>query len=85
MPFYTYILYSKSLKKFYTGSTQDLVNRIEEHNNGEGNFTKTGVPWELITSFEFETRSEALKYENLIKKRGAKRFLIDKGLITPDG
>jgi len=73
--FFTYILFSKKLNRYYTGSTSDLINRLNEHNNGESKYTKTGIPWKLITSFEFETRSEAMKYENIIKKRGCKRFL----------
>ncbi len=33
--YYTYIIYSKLLEKHYCGSTQNLVNRLMEHNNGE--------------------------------------------------
>jgi predicted GIY-YIG superfamily endonuclease len=35
MPHTVYILYSSSASKYYTGSTQDLDNRLREHNSGE--------------------------------------------------
>jgi len=73
--YYPYILYSRKLAKYYTGSTQDLGNRLGEHNSGEDKFTKAGVPWELVKSFSCSTRPEAVRLENKIKKRGVKRFL----------
>jgi len=33
--FYVYILRSEKTKKYYVGSTQDVANRLREHNNGE--------------------------------------------------
>jgi putative endonuclease len=75
--FYTYILFSDKLQKFYIGSTQNLELRIDYHNNGLVKFTSKGTPWRLIWSMSFETRSEAVQKETKIKKRGAKRFLID--------
>ncbi|MFN5334690.1 MAG: GIY-YIG nuclease family protein, partial [Bacteroidota bacterium] len=50
MDYSVYILWSSSLSKYYVGSTQDLDNRIKEHNRGEGRFTKRGVPWDLVWS-----------------------------------
>jgi putative endonuclease len=75
--YFTYILHSESVNKYYVGSTKNLVNRLEEHNKGEGKYTKSGKLWNLITHFEFESKSEAIIFENKIKKRGIKRFLED--------
>ncbi len=75
MSYYVYIIWSEKLNKFYVGSTQDLENRLSEHNNGEDNFTSKGVPWKLIWNIESENRAEAVRLENKIKKRGIKRFL----------
>ncbi|HEV8515921.1 MAG TPA: GIY-YIG nuclease family protein [Cyclobacteriaceae bacterium] len=72
-----YILFSPSTKKYYTGHTQDLENRMIEHNGGETASIKNGIPWTLIWLKEISSRSEAMKLENKIKKRGAKRFLED--------
>ena len=73
----TYILYSESLKKYYTGQTFDFARRLEEHNRGKTSFMSSGVPWEKVFSKDFESRSEAVRLEKLIKKRGAARFLSD--------
>jgi putative endonuclease len=75
MSYFVYILWSEKLSKFYVGSTQNIENRIKEHNNGEGSFTSKGIPWKLIWSFELADRSEAVSLENKIKKRGIQRFL----------
>jgi putative endonuclease len=77
MPYTVYILYSSSASKYYTGSTQDLDNRLREHNSGETPSIKYGIPWLVVWQNQCETRSEAIKLENKIKKRGAKRFLDD--------
>lgn len=65
------------MNKYYVGSTQNVENRLSEHNGGESNFTSKGIPWILIWSAKLQTRIEALQLENKIKKRGIKRFLED--------
>ena len=46
--FIVYIIYSAKLKKYYTGSTDDLSRRLKEHNRGKKAFTRIGIPWELV-------------------------------------
>ena len=75
--FRVYILYSDSLRKYYVGQTKDLDRWIEEHNRGKTSFTAKGVPWKIIWSNEFDSRSEALAIEKRIKSRGAGRFLSE--------
>jgi putative endonuclease len=77
MEFCVYILWSERLGKYYVGSTGNLENRVKRHNKGEEKFTSKGVPWQLIWSECYRTRSEAVQMENKIKKRGIQRFLID--------
>jgi putative endonuclease len=71
----TYILYSSSLGKYYIGQTDDFEKRFKQHNSGQSKFTKQGVPWNLVWQMEFFSRSEAVKLETQIKKRGAQRYL----------
>ena len=78
---FVYILYSDKIKKYYVGCTNNLENRIYQHNNGQGKFTKKGNPWRLVANFELESRSEAVRLELKIKKRGIERYLQDNNLI----
>lgn len=77
MKFYVYILWSDSIKKFYVGSTSDSEERFLQHNRGQSKFTSKGKPWSLIWSVECFNRSDAIRFENKIKKRGIRRFLED--------
>ena len=77
MNYSVYILFSKITKRYYTGQTQDIDNRISEHNSGETTSIKNGIPWKLVWVMEVGSRSEAVLLESKIKKRGAKRFLSD--------
>jgi len=63
------------LNKYYVGHTGDLPKRLDEHNSGKSEFTRTGLPWKNIKVFYFDTKAGASKLEQEIKKRGCKRFL----------
>ncbi|GAA4775479.1 MULTISPECIES: GIY-YIG nuclease family protein [Flavobacterium] len=78
--FYVYILFSENKNKFYVGQTNNLEDRIRRHNAGHEISTKNGVPWKIIIHFVLESRAEAIALESKIKKRGAKRYLIDNKL-----
>ena len=67
MSYFLYILYSKSIDRFYIGSTHDLSDRLRRHNSGRSKYTNAGVPWELIYSEEYETRSNAMRRERELK------------------
>ena len=76
-----YVIYSKKLNKFYTGQTLDFSIRIEEHNRGKTPFMAKGRPWSLVYSKNVTSRADAMKLETQIKKRDAKRYLQDLGII----
>jgi putative endonuclease len=78
----TYILHSSTTGKFYTGHCSDLTQRINQHNSGINISTRAGIPWKIVYSFQFDSRSEAMALENKIKKRGAGRFLSDLKIIV---
>ena len=75
--FYTYIIKSLIKKRFYVGQTSDLEERLNRHNNGMVQSTKSGKPWQLVYFSEFSSRIEAVNLEKKIKGRGAKRYLIE--------
>ena len=75
--FYVYIIYSQQLQRYYVGSTEVVEKRLQEHNRGKSASTRAGIPWELIRTEYFATRSEAMLRERKIKARGIGRYLSD--------
>ncbi|MGH7598909.1 MAG: GIY-YIG nuclease family protein [bacterium] len=52
--FYVYILQSQASRKYYVGSTQDVRNRLREHNHGESLSTRGGIPSNSIISLQIQ-------------------------------
>jgi putative endonuclease len=73
--FYTYILYSSSFDRFYIGQTNDIVKRIERHNNGYVNSSKAYKPWGIVFFKRFDTRAESMNYETFLKSKKSKDFI----------
>ena len=65
-PFYVYILRCAD-GSYYVGHTDDIVLRLEQHENGEVGYTSLRKPVELMWQGEFETREGALAFELQIK------------------
>jgi len=65
--FFVYILQSKKCRRFYIGVTQDLKQRIENHNNGYTKSTKPYKPWKLIYNEKYESKYKAYKREYHLK------------------
>lgn len=72
---FTYILYSLSIDRYYVGSTDDLEWRLERHNMGWGKYTKRGIPWRLVHYEIFPTKTESLGREREIKKKKSRRHI----------
>jgi putative endonuclease len=76
--YYVYILESLLDGDYYKGSTSDYVKRLERHNNGESQFTRSKMPWKIVFVQEFETKTDALIQEKKIKRTNKEylRWLI---------
>lgn len=73
MTFWVYILRCSDAS-YYTGHTDNLVNRIGEHQSGIAHgYTSSRLPVELAWSQECTTRDEALAAEMQIKGWGRKK------------
>ncbi len=60
--------------EYYTGSTNDLQKRLEEHNNGIAcNFTWKHMPVELVYAEEFPHVEDAFHREKQIQKWSRKK------------
>jgi len=75
MPYFVYILYSKTLDRFYTGQTENLQDRIFRHKNSGSKSTKSADDWELKYSEQFDTRAIAIKRETEIKNKKRRSYI----------
>ncbi len=88
MKYYVYILLSLKDKKFYTGFTTDLRNRLSQHARGEVISTKNRLPVKLIHYEYFINEEDARSREVFLKsgfgrkqlKNSLKNTLIEYGV-----
>ena len=79
MGVWVYILRSESTGRHYCGQTSNLAKRLAQHNDPEDRLTLTtkrfAGPWALVWSRGCPTRSEAMRLERAIRRRGTSRYL----------
>ena len=73
--YYTYILYSQSIDKYYVGYTEHLELRLERHNSRWGKFSSRGIPWKIVYYEKFISKSDAIRREREIKKRKSRSYI----------
>ena|GEM_PF-728782 len=74
--YFVYVLYSEKAKCKYTGYTEDLIRRLNEHNLGLlGKFTKGKGPWLLIYHEEHTTIKQAIILEKELKTGKGRDFI----------
>ena len=74
-----YVLRSLVNGRLYTGSTNNYLRRISEHNSGQSKYTSLTRPFKLVYKEIYKTRIEARRRE-LFLKSGKGRELL-KSLI----
>ncbi len=63
-------------KRTYVGYTNDIKNRLKNHNTNKGaKFTK-GNKWKIIFKKKFLTKTKAMSYEYILKHDRKKRIEI---------
>ncbi len=73
--FYTYVLQSERDENFYTGFTEDLKLRFEQHNKGLVESTKDRRPLKLIYYEACLDQNDASHREKYLKTYHGKMFL----------
>ena len=73
--FSVYILYSLQIDSYYVGQTDDIERRLISHNSGLSSYTSRANDWKLVYSEKFETRTEARKRENEIKRKKSRKYI----------
>lgn len=81
--FYVYALYSLKTRVIYIGCTENLKQRVKEHNSGEGGyFSKRNQPFTLVFYEAFISKTDALKQEKFYKTGYGREVLKDKIKVT---
>jgi putative endonuclease len=75
MSFSVYILWSRSLGKYYIDHTPDLVEQLLQHNGGQTQETRPGIPWKLMYHEEFADISDAVTRAEEIRTRKNKSYI----------
>ena len=75
MPHFLYILYSSIRDRYYVGSCADVDVRLNRHNAGATPSTKSGRPWIVVYTENFESKSESLKREIYLKKLKSRIYI----------
>jgi predicted GIY-YIG superfamily endonuclease len=73
--YYVYILKSTvGTDRFYTGFTENLENRLKDHNSGKDSHTVKYKPWRIKTAIAFSDRNKALEFERYLKSPSGRAF-----------
>ena len=67
---------SSAKKGTYVGYTNDLKNRLKNHNSNKGAKYTKGNKWKIIYKKKFLSKSKALSFEFFLKKDRKRRLLI---------
>jgi putative endonuclease len=73
-----YIIYSKSLHRYYTGYTSDLRERLELHNKGffgGKSYTRKASDWEVYFEIPCDGIEQAVFIEAKIKKMKSRHYI----------
>ncbi len=76
--FYVYILKSLKDNRRYIGYTNNILIRLQFHNQGLNPSTRNRRPLKLICFKKFDVKSEAMYYERYLKSlKGGKQLEIE--------
>ena len=74
--FYVYILQSIDYEnRTYVGFTENLKQRLKDHNDGFSKHTNKFRPWKLVYASIFADKKKVLDFELYLKTASGKAFL----------
>ena len=79
MSYYVYLIITKAKKKTisYVGYSNNVLKRLNVHNNSKGAKFTRGRFWRLIYKKKYESKSEAMREEYKLKKN----YILRKKII----
>ena len=73
--FFVYILESESEpSRYYTGFTEDIERRLQDHNAGRVPHTAKYAPWRYKSYPAFADKASALAFERYLKSHSGRAF-----------
>lgn len=72
---YVYIIRSQDHpNQEYTGATEDLKQRLADHNAGKSSHTAKFKPWSLLCYIAMPDKMAALEFEKYLKSHSGRAF-----------
>ncbi len=75
---FVYLIRSTEDDTWYYGYTTNVIKRLEFHNSGKSQYTKSRVPWLLIFLRRYDLKRDALIFEKHLKRTRNKAYLLRK-------
>ena len=72
--FYTYILKSQKAQSFYIGFTENLKQRLTQHNQHVARYSSSKALFTLVWYCAFITKKSALDFERYLKSSSGSAF-----------
>ena len=73
--YYVYIIQSlNDPNRFYTGFTENIENRLRDHNSGKNTHTAKQKPWRIKTAIAFTDQQKAMDFERYLKTKSGRAF-----------
>ena len=78
MVYYVYLIKTTKdyVSKSYVGYTNNILKRLDKHNNNLGAKSTKGYKWELVYKKKFYSKNKALSFEYTLKKDRNERLKI---------
>jgi len=78
MHFICYIIFSKTLNRYYIGYTSGIKERLKLHNNGHfggKSYTSRSKDWEVYLLIPCPTIEQAVSIESRIKRMKSRKYI----------
>jgi putative endonuclease len=72
---YSVYIIESTTGKWYYGSSENVLQRVSDHNSNRDYYTRFKGPWELIFRKDFEDKTEALRFEVQLKRMRNKKYI----------
>jgi len=74
--YYVYVIQSLSHpNQHYTGITENLNQRLQDHNEGRSVRTNKFKPWKVVVAIRFEDEKKARAFEKYLKTGSGRAFM----------